>query len=69
MKKIAIVHDWMITVGGAEKVLKQFMILYPTATVFCMINKLTPQEEQSLLIDDKTKNLSLLNRFPLIKKN
>ena len=69
MKKIAIVHDWMITVGGAEKVLKQFMILYPTATVFCMINKLTPQEEQSLLLHDKAKNLSLLNRFPLIKKN
>lgn len=69
MKKIAIVHDWLITVGGAEKVLKQFMVLYPTATVFCMINTLTPQEQQNLLLDDKTKNLSLLNRLPLIKKN
>ncbi|MFT5053635.1 MAG: hypothetical protein ACI97X_000653, partial [Oceanospirillaceae bacterium] len=27
--KVAIVHDWLITIGGAEKVLRQLVIMYP----------------------------------------
>ncbi|MBP6091100.1 MAG: glycosyltransferase [Crocinitomicaceae bacterium] len=68
MKKIAIVHDWLITIGGAEKVLKQLLIVYPNASLFFLINTLNEEDEKYLYLDDKTKRVSHLNKFPFVRK-
>lgn len=34
--KIAIVHDWLVTRGGAERVLERLLYLFPTADLFCI---------------------------------
>ena len=34
MKKIAIVHDWLTNMGGAEQVVINFHELYPEAPIY-----------------------------------
>jgi glycosyltransferase involved in cell wall biosynthesis len=42
-KSVAIVHDWLPTIGGAEKVLKELFKLFPNADLFTLVS----------LLDDK----------------
>ncbi|MEI6222013.1 MAG: glycosyltransferase [bacterium] len=37
MKKIALVHDWLTTFGGAERVLLALTELYPEAEIFTLV--------------------------------
>jgi glycosyltransferase involved in cell wall biosynthesis len=37
MKKIAIVHDWLVTVGGAERIIKILWDLFPDADLYTMV--------------------------------
>lgn len=36
--KIALVHDWLITYGGAERAVEQILAIYPEADVFSLIH-------------------------------
>ena len=36
--KIAIVHDWLVTYAGAERVLEQMINVYPEAEIFSLVN-------------------------------
>ncbi len=40
--KTAIVHDWLVTNGGAEKVLRNLIMLYPEADIFTLVDFLIP---------------------------
>ncbi len=35
--KVALVHDFLVKLGGAERVLKSLMEIYPAAPVFCLL--------------------------------
>lgn len=35
--KVALVHDWLVTAGGAEKVLWQFHLLFPQAPIYTLV--------------------------------
>lgn len=35
--KVALVHDFLVKLGGAERVLKSLMEIYPAAPVFCLV--------------------------------
>ncbi len=37
-KKIAIIHDWLVTYAGAERVLEQMCKVYPDADLFSMVD-------------------------------
>jgi glycosyltransferase involved in cell wall biosynthesis len=37
MMRTALVHDWFLTLGGAERVLEQMAILYPEAPIYFVI--------------------------------
>lgn len=43
--KIALVHDWLPTMGGAERVLSDFVELYPEAPVYTLICNYSKMEE------------------------
>lgn len=44
--KIAIVHDWLTNMGGAEKVIESFMNVYPEAAIYTsMVNKANLSEK------------------------
>lgn len=66
MRRIAIVHDWLVTYAGAERVLEQMLICYPEADVFALFDFL-PEDQRGFLQGRKIKT-SWLQKLPLIKK-
>jgi glycosyltransferase involved in cell wall biosynthesis len=65
--KVAIIHDWLVVNGGAEKVLKEIVTLYPGADIYALINFL-PENERSWL-GGCTIHTSFIQRLPFAKKN
>ncbi|MDA3875629.1 MAG: glycosyltransferase family 4 protein, partial [Halothiobacillus sp.] len=47
-RRIAVVHDWLTTYAGAERVLEQILLLYPEADVFAVCDFL-PDSERGFL--------------------
>ena len=35
--KVAIVHDWLVNYGGAERVVEQMLVLYPDADIYTLV--------------------------------
>ncbi len=56
MKKLAIVHDWLTNMGGAEQVVINFHELYPDAPIYTTFY--TPEK-----LDDKLKGLNVKTSF------
>jgi len=46
--RVAVVHDWLYCVGGAERVLEQMLMLFPQADVFTAIDNLPPNQRNFL---------------------
>jgi len=42
--RVAVVHDWLTTYAGAERVLEQILQVYPTADVYTVVDFLPPQQ-------------------------
>jgi len=42
--KIAIVHDWLVTYAGAERVLAEILKLYPTADLYSVVDFMPEQD-------------------------
>jgi glycosyltransferase involved in cell wall biosynthesis len=66
-RKVAIIHDWLIGVGGAEKVLSQLLIIYPDADIFCALDFLDDTNRNNLL-QGKKATTTYLNKIPFAKK-
>lgn len=64
--KVAIVCDWLVVYAGAERVLEQFIKIYPNADLFCVVDFLKEDERKFLLGKATTK--SIIQKFPLAKK-
>ena len=64
--KVAIIHDWLPLIGGAERVLEQLLKVYPDAHVYTLFNFLSDSELKSLGIKNIT--VSKLNKLPGVKK-
>jgi glycosyltransferase involved in cell wall biosynthesis len=65
--KVAIVHDWLETPGGAELVLKELLVVFPGADVFTMIDQRSP--ENSAMLGATRVTTSWLQHMPRVKKN
>lgn len=65
--KIAIVHDWLVTYAGAERVLEQLLKIYPYADVYSIIDFLDTQERSFIL--NKKVNTSFIQKLPFARKN
>lgn len=66
MTTTAIVHDYLVTFAGSERVLEQILRLYPDADVFTLIDAL-PDEERGFL-DGHDVTTSFLQRVPTAKR-
>jgi len=64
--KVAIVHDWLVNEGGAEKVLHQLLCLFPDADIFTLVDFLDEQKRQKILFG-KTTTTSFIQHLPLAK--
>ncbi|WP_415407431.1 glycosyltransferase [Sulfurovum sp. CS9] len=65
--KVAIVHDWLVTNAGAEKVLRSIVNLYPDADIFSLVDFLS-DEERNIIIDSKKVHTSFIQKLPYAKK-
>jgi len=64
--KTAIVHDWLVSYAGSERVLEQIVELYPDADLFSLIDFL-PEHERHFL-RNRSIRTSFLQHMPLAKK-
>lgn len=46
--KIAVVHDWLVTWAGAEKVLEQLLLCFPEADIFSVVDFLPEKDRQCI---------------------
>ena len=60
--KIAIVHDWLVTYAGAERVLEQMLACYPSADLFSVVDFVPPQERGFL--QGKTPQTTFIQKLP-----
>lgn len=64
--KVAIVHDWCVVYGGAERVLEHIIDCYPQADIFTLID-VVPEKERGFL-RGKTPHTSFLQKIPFVSK-
>jgi glycosyltransferase involved in cell wall biosynthesis len=65
-QRVAIVHDWLTVIGGAERTLVQILKCFPDADVFTVVDFLSDEERA---IFGKTKiTTSFLQKFPFARK-
>ncbi len=65
--RVAIIHDWLITNGGAEKVLEALLRAWPQADIFTLVDTL-PGPQRGWLEGHRI-TTSFLQRLPLAKKH
>lgn len=65
LMKIAIVHDWLYTYAGAEKVLEQMINCFPEADLFSLMDFL-PAEQRGF-IKNKPVTTSFIQKLPFAK--
>lgn len=64
---VAVVHDWLTTYVGGERVLEQMIGLFPQCTVYSSIDILAPQERAFL--QGKQPITSFAQRLPFLRKH
>ncbi|NNF15699.1 MAG: glycosyltransferase family 4 protein [Gammaproteobacteria bacterium] len=64
--KVAIVHDWCVVYGGAERVLEHIIDCYPDADIFSLIDYVP--EDQRHFLRGKKPQTSFLQRIPFVEK-
>ncbi len=66
MKKIAIVHEWLVDHWGSEKVVEQILNIYPDAFLFSVIDFLP--EGQRGFIKNKNVTTTFIQKLPFAKR-
>lgn len=62
--RVAIVHDWLVTYAGAERVLEQMLACFPQADVFSLVDFV----EDRKFLHGKRATTSFIQRLPLARK-
>lgn len=64
--RVAVVHDWLYTIGGAEQVLREILNCYPDADVFTLFDLLKPDERRKLGFERS--HTSFLQKLPMLAR-
>jgi len=65
-RRVAIVHDWLVTYAGAERVLEQMLACFPQADIFSLVDFLP--EDGRAFIRDQPVTTSFIQRLPLAQR-
>lgn len=63
--KVAVIHDWLVTYAGAERVLEQIVLCFPDADIFSIVDFLADDERG--FIADKRATTSFIQKLPKAK--
>jgi len=64
--RVAVIHDWLYIVGGAERVLQAILRCYPDADVFCVFDILPDQDRARMGFPRS--NTTFIQKLPFLKK-
>lgn len=64
--KVAVVHEWLVTWAGSERVLAEIMGLFPGADLFVLFDRLPPDQRRQL--PRNPTGQSFLQRVPFVEK-
>ncbi|EKV01785.1 glycosyltransferase [Leptolyngbya sp. PCC 7375] len=64
--RVAVVHEWLASHAGSEKVVEQILQLYPDADLFSLVDFLSP--EQRDFIGHRSVTTSFIQQLPLSKR-
>ncbi|MCE8040712.1 glycosyltransferase family 4 protein [Halomonas daqingensis] len=64
--KVALVHDWLITYAGAERVVEQILALYPSADIFSVVDFLS--DDQRGFVRGKSAQTTFIQKLPFAQK-
>jgi glycosyltransferase involved in cell wall biosynthesis len=65
--KVAIVHEWLDTYAGSERVLEQLLMIWPAADLFTVCDFL-PDNERAFL-NGRTPRTTFIQRLPFARKH
>lgn len=63
--RVAIVHDWLVTYAGSERVLEQMLTVFPDAELYCLFETLSSSEKSHF--GNRNVNTTYLQKIPDIK--
>ena len=63
--KVAIVHDWLVNYGGAERVVEQMLALYPDADIYTLVYDKKKMESH---FSPEKVHTSFIQRIPMATK-
>ena len=63
--RVALVHDWLVTYAGSERVVEQMLNVFPQADLFSLVDFLPADTRK--FIQDKPVQTSFLQRLPFAK--
>ncbi|MEH9277954.1 glycosyltransferase family 4 protein [Klebsiella pneumoniae] len=63
---VGVVADWLVTYAGAERVIKDFIALYPDCNLYSIIDFLSDEDRK--YFHDKHAITTYIQRFPLSRK-
>jgi glycosyltransferase involved in cell wall biosynthesis len=66
LRRVAIIHDWLVTYAGAERVLEQMLACYPDADLFSLVDFLPTGQRD--FIRNKPVTTSFIQRLPKARK-
>lgn len=66
--RVAIVHDWLVTNAGAEKVLKALLEIYTDADVFSLVDFLN-ERDREVVLGGRAAKTSFIQKLPFAKKH
>lgn len=67
MNNVGIVTDWLVTYAGAERVVKEFIDLYPTAELYSVIDFLNDEARKQL--NNKQAKTTFIQNLPFSRTN
>lgn len=65
--KIAIVHDWLVSYAGAERVVEQFLTMFPQADLFSVVD-FVPEADRAFLCGRKP-TTTFIQKLPRAQKS
>lgn len=65
--RVAIVHEWLVNYAGSERVVEQFLKMYPDADLFAVVDFLEPHERGFL--GGRTAKTTFIQSLPRAKKS
>lgn len=65
-RRIAVVHDWLVTYAGSERVLEQILAVFPDADLFCVVDFL-PDDERAFL-GGRRPRTTFVQRLPFARR-